>query len=71
MSVSARRQALWRHTNAICVALMRAGSIDWLPSCFALALKSMGHLEELMSTRVLADLKLEVVRDLARVLKAE
>eukprot|EP00965_Chrysotila_dentata_P103292 3409244-Pleurochrysis_carterae.AAC.4 len=31
----------------------------------------MGHLDELMSTRVVAELKLELARDLARELQAE
>eukprot|EP00965_Chrysotila_dentata_P109628 3623117-Pleurochrysis_carterae.AAC.1 len=71
ISPDARRKALMRHTAAICTALMAAGSIDWMPSYFALALKSMGIFEELMSTKLFAASRLQLVRHLLDVLSAE
>eukprot|EP00965_Chrysotila_dentata_P047404 1572769-Pleurochrysis_carterae.AAC.1 len=71
MGPAARRKALVRHINDISTALMSAGSIDWLPSSLALALKSMGILDELLATKVFAEIKLQLVEDLGNVLKAE
>ena len=71
MSERARSLALWRHTNDIIKALYLAGAIDWLPSCFALALKATDMLPELWASRVFAELKLEFVKELRDVLHAE
>eukprot|EP00965_Chrysotila_dentata_P036485 1214209-Pleurochrysis_carterae.AAC.1 len=60
MSHHARRQALLRHANDITTSLMAAGCIDWLPSSFALALKSMGMWDELMATRAAAEMKFDL-----------
>eukprot|EP00965_Chrysotila_dentata_P193025 6175500-Pleurochrysis_carterae.AAC.2 len=71
MSKEALRKALLRHSNAICNALMSCGCIDWLPSFFAVALKSLGMFDELMWTRAVAEVKLQFVNDLADVLSTE
>ena len=67
----AKRKALFRHTNDIVFALLGAGIIDWLPSAFVLALKQVGMYELVMQTKVVADTRLELVKDLAEVLSAE
>eukprot|EP00965_Chrysotila_dentata_P077669 2562350-Pleurochrysis_carterae.AAC.2 len=54
LSHYARRQVLLRDANDITTALMAAGSIDWLPSSFALALKGVGMWDERMATRAAA-----------------
>eukprot|EP00965_Chrysotila_dentata_P091186 3010439-Pleurochrysis_carterae.AAC.1 len=71
MSREARRKALLRHSNEICRALMSCGCIDWLPCSFAVALKSLGMFDELMGTRAVAEVKLQLVTDLRDILSAE
>ena len=70
-TVEARRKALLRHTNDICFALHSVGIVDWLPSAFMLALKQIGMYEHMMNTKVMAEARCELVKDLAEVLSAE
>eukprot|EP00965_Chrysotila_dentata_P122426 4046135-Pleurochrysis_carterae.AAC.1 len=71
MNARARNKATERHTNDIVVALMSVGCIDWLPSCLVAALKGLGMFDELMSTKAVAKVKLELVQDLAKILESE
>eukprot|EP00965_Chrysotila_dentata_P196284 6177478-Pleurochrysis_carterae.AAC.1 len=71
MGAEARRQAMARHTGDICAALSAAKAHDWLPACFMLALKRLGMFDEVMSTRVVADVKFNLVKDLLGILQAE
>ena len=68
---AAKKKALFRHTNDIVFALMSAGCIDWLPSALVLALKKVGLYEAMMQTKVMADTRLQMVKDLGEVLAAE
>ena len=70
-NLDARRKALLRHTNDILHALNSAGCVDWLPSAFMLALKKIGLYDTIMNTKVMAEARCDLVKDLANVLSAE
>eukprot|EP00965_Chrysotila_dentata_P080966 2672479-Pleurochrysis_carterae.AAC.1 len=55
MTESARRSALCRHSSDIKGALLDAGCDDWLPSCLALALRSLGLMDNLLRTKSVAE----------------
>eukprot|EP00965_Chrysotila_dentata_P205546 6183023-Pleurochrysis_carterae.AAC.1 len=71
MSTSARRSALSRHASDIKDALLDANCEDWLPSCLALALQSIGLMDELLRTKPVALEQFKLVEELAALLQAE
>eukprot|EP00965_Chrysotila_dentata_P084566 2791303-Pleurochrysis_carterae.AAC.6 len=71
MSVTARRSTLWRHAFDIKDALLDAGCEDWVPSCFALALQSLGLMDLLLRLKIVARQRLQLVQELSQILQAE
>eukprot|EP00965_Chrysotila_dentata_P131538 4348248-Pleurochrysis_carterae.AAC.1 len=71
LSPHARKMALYRHTCDIKKALTHAGCSDWLPSGFALALKSQGVLSDLMRSKAIANIQFDLLEHLAGLLAAE
>eukprot|EP00965_Chrysotila_dentata_P173250 5718777-Pleurochrysis_carterae.AAC.1 len=63
--------AVARHAKDITEHITAAGCDDWLPLSLIMALKRKGLWEELMSSRALADLKLDFAKHLGAVLAAE
>eukprot|EP00965_Chrysotila_dentata_P031681 1056771-Pleurochrysis_carterae.AAC.1 len=71
LSAGARRTALYRHSGDIKDALLDAGCDDWLPSCLALALQSLGIMDDLLRTKIVAVERFKLVSELAAILQAE
>eukprot|EP00965_Chrysotila_dentata_P259943 6213735-Pleurochrysis_carterae.AAC.2 len=71
MSAAARRTALCRHGSDIKDALLDSGCQDWLPSCLALALKSLGLMDDLLRTKLVAEWRFQFAEELANLLKAD
>eukprot|EP00965_Chrysotila_dentata_P010473 341129-Pleurochrysis_carterae.AAC.1 len=71
MSYTARRSAISRHSTDIKNAILDVGGEDWLPSCLAIALKSLGMMDDLLRTKIVAVERFKLVEELAAVLKAE
>eukprot|EP00965_Chrysotila_dentata_P225185 6194608-Pleurochrysis_carterae.AAC.1 len=71
MSGLALRSALCRHSGDIRDALLDAGCEDWLPSCLALALRSVGLMDDLLRTNIVAEERFKLVKELAELLEAE
>eukprot|EP00965_Chrysotila_dentata_P096028 3172662-Pleurochrysis_carterae.AAC.1 len=71
MSGTARRSALCRHASDIKNALLDAGCEDWIPSCLALALQSLGLMDLLLRTKIVARQRLQLEHELAAILQAE
>eukprot|EP00965_Chrysotila_dentata_P206220 6183417-Pleurochrysis_carterae.AAC.2 len=71
MSLAARRTALCRHSSDIKDALLDGGCDDWLPSSLALALESLGILDNLLRTKIVALARFKTVEELAALLKED